>query len=238
MSPLLIFHIALGGIALLAGGTALVARKGDRLHRRTGTVFFAAMILMALAAAVVAVVAPAAPYLNILVAVVTIYLVTTSWLTAKRVEGMGSAEVALLVLGLGAGVAGVAFGAIALGNPKGSLDRIPAGLYFGFGALAFFSAAIDWRVIRRGGVSGAARIARHLWRMSVALLIASLAFFVGQGSKVFPQWFRDSNLQVVPLILIAVLFVFWLARVRFTRWGQQNKAKGGEPPLAFWSTPT
>lgn len=38
-SPLLIFHIFSGSIALLSGFAALFTRKGARLHRRSGNTF-------------------------------------------------------------------------------------------------------------------------------------------------------------------------------------------------------
>jgi len=33
-------HIPLGGIALLCGGISLVSKKGSRLHKKAGRVFF------------------------------------------------------------------------------------------------------------------------------------------------------------------------------------------------------
>jgi hypothetical protein len=225
LSALLVFHIAAGGIGLIAGWTALVARKGARLHRRSGTIFFIAMIAMSIAGAIVAVLAPAAPYLNLLVASVTVYLVVTSWATVLHKEKeIGLFERVALVVALAAGIAGITFGIEAMMSAKGTKDGIPAAAYLPFGIIGLLSAALDVSVIRRGGVAGAHRIARHLWRMCAALLIGSLAFFVGQGSKVFPAWFRETNLQVAPLIVVAALLTFWLIRVHFTRWYSHGRA--------------
>src|SRR6185503_13857371 len=81
------------------------------------------------------------------------------------------------------GTAGWTFGFQAV---RGQLnDRMPPPIYFVFGSVALLFAASDVRMIVRGGVIGAKRIARHLWRMSFALLIATLSFYPGQA-KLFP----------------------------------------------------
>jgi hypothetical protein len=87
-------------------------------------------------------------------------------------------------------------------------------------AIAAFS---DLRVIRRGGIAGAPRIARHLWRMCVALLIASLSFFLGQ-QKVMPAFMRGSPLLFIPEITVLVLMIFWLFRVRMGRRNKRSEA--------------
>jgi uncharacterized membrane protein len=47
MSALLIAHVVMGGLGLISGAAALSVRKGERLHRAFGTVFFLAMLVMA-----------------------------------------------------------------------------------------------------------------------------------------------------------------------------------------------
>jgi hypothetical protein len=77
--------------------------------------------------------------------------------------------------------------------------------------------ALDLRMILRGGVFGAQRIARHLWRMCVALLITAASFFLGQ-QQVFPAPLRGSPFPFVPEITVLGLLIFWLVRVRCTNW--------------------
>ena len=71
----------------------------------------------------------------------------------------------------------------------------------------------DINVILRGGLSGPSRISRHLWRMSVALFIASGSFFLGQ-QRVMPVWMRGSPWLFVPVFVPVLLMIFWLIRVR------------------------
>ena len=78
------------------------------------------------------------------------------------------------------------------------------------------AAAGDVRMLLRGGVFGAQRIVRHLWRMCFGLFIATGSFFLGQGSKVFPAFILKTNVLFIPAILPLILLIFWLFRVRFT----------------------
>jgi hypothetical protein len=219
LSALTLFHITAGGFGLAAGGTALLARKGAWLHRAAGSVFLVAMLLMAAAGAVLAVLRPAAPALNVIVAAVTLYMVTTSWATVARKEGaVGGFEVAALVAALAIAAGGLIVGLQAAGRPNGTIDGIPAFLFFFFAAASAFAALMDASVLVRGGAVGGQRIARHLWRMCFALFFAALAFFVGQGSKVLPDWARETRLNLVPLLVVLVLMLFWLFRVLLTGW--------------------
>ena len=71
----------------------------------------------------------------------------------------------------------------------------------------------DLRMIVRGGISGTARIARHLWRMCFALFFATGSFFLGQ-QKVMPAFMHGSPILVVLGIAPLVLMFYWLRRVR------------------------
>jgi len=65
-------------------------------------------------------------------------------------------------------------------------------------------------------VRGASRIARHLWRMSTALLIAAFSFFLGQA-KVIPKPIRIYPLLMVPPLIVLAVMLYWLWRVRARR---------------------
>jgi hypothetical protein len=51
-------HIGAGTLALVSGTAAAVARKGGRVHRAAGTIFFVSMLVMAAFAAYLAVAMP------------------------------------------------------------------------------------------------------------------------------------------------------------------------------------
>ena len=80
-------HIAAGVLALPAGTLAAVARKGGWLHSRAGTGFVAAMCTLGITAAILGPFRQPIP-LSPLVGVFVCYFVLTSWVTARRRDGM------------------------------------------------------------------------------------------------------------------------------------------------------
>ena len=81
----LTIHVIAGSVALLAGGAALSLRKGGRLHVRAGTVFFAAMLVMTTSGAMIA--ALGQERATAVIGLLTLYLVATSWMAARRRDG-------------------------------------------------------------------------------------------------------------------------------------------------------
>ena len=77
-------------------------------------------------------------------------------------------------------------------------------------------------MLLHGGIYGAKRVVRHLWRMCFGLFIATGSFFLGQ-QQVFPKWLRGSPALFVPALLPLVLLIFWVLRVRF---GKMYKGSG------------
>ena len=172
-------HVIGGTIAMLSGFVALYALKGARLHRKSGTIFVYAMLVMSLSGAVIAVGRPGAA-MNIPAGLVTAYLVITSLLTvrppsarSRRVER-------------GAMLAAFALGVASVVSAFVSAGRGNAGFVFPllmFGGLALSAGVGDRRMLRAGGLQGAARLKRHLWRMCVALFIAAGSFFLGPSGE-------------------------------------------------------
>jgi hypothetical protein len=87
-------------------------------------------------------------------------------------------------------------------------------------------------MIVRGGVFGARRIARHLWRMCMALLFAALSFYPGQA-RLFPKWLRETNLLYVPAVLLVGAMLFSLYRVSIRKRVLQNRVIGAIHPDAI-----
>jgi uncharacterized membrane protein len=75
-------HVIAAAIALVSGFIALYAFKGGALHRKTGTIFAYAMLVLSLSGAVMAV-GRAGAAVNIAVGLVTAYLVVTSLATVR-----------------------------------------------------------------------------------------------------------------------------------------------------------
>jgi uncharacterized membrane protein len=223
MSPLMLIHVVTGTVSVLAGAIALFATKGSKIHRAAGNIFFAFMMVMATTGAIIALQKPS--MITFLAGVFTLYLVATSWVTIRRtVPKIGIFDVVAPLVALGIGAGGIWFGLEALQSVLKLKDGFPAEPYFFFGGLALVAAALDINLLIHRGVQGRHRIARHVWRMCFALYIATGSLFTGPGARAFPESIRDSVLLSVPENVVALLIVFWLARVLFTKFGRQQQA--------------
>ena len=213
--PLFVFHIG-GGIAgLLSGTAAMIYRKGSRGHVIFGKVFVASMLTMAVAAICLATIKHQP--MNIGGGVLAFYLILTAWLTIRRKDGETSiydGMVTLLPVALG--VLTWMNGLKVLRSGASSQDGVPVGMNFFMGTVMLLAAAGDIRALVRGGIWGAQRIVRHLWRMCFGLFIATGSFFLGQ-QQVFPAAWRGAPVWFVPALLPLALLIYWVLRVWFTK---------------------
>lgn len=229
---LLVLHNGGGGVGMVAGFTALAARKGSRAHAVAGTVFFVSMLAMASVGATVS------PFLpdgflhestNVIAAVMTLYLLITSRTAIRRRDGrIGRTEIAGFAVPLAVCIAGIAFILIARNSPIGMIGDTPPQAYYVFLLMGGFAAASDLKIILKGGITGPARIARHLWRMCVSLSVATGSFFLGQ-QKFLPAFLHGSPLLFIPVFAPLVLMFYWLIRVHLTGWFKAGKAASPQP---------
>ncbi|MDQ4044936.1 MAG: hypothetical protein M3173_05755 [Chloroflexota bacterium] len=208
----LLVHIAAGGLAIAAGYVALLAAKGARLHRQSGILFVYSMVTMAVVGAGMAAV-HAQPG-NVIAGLLATYLVVTA-LTTVRPSTAASRrlDAGAMLVALAVGLTGVTLGLHTLVVGDGTLDEAPAAVFLIFGAVALLSCASDLRMMRSGGLRGAPRLARHLWRMCFALFIAAGSFFLGQADEI-PEWLRILPLLAIPAFLPLLVMVYWLWRIR------------------------
>ncbi len=217
MLPAYAVHIAAGGLGLVSGFVALYASKGALLHRRSGTVFVAAMLTMCVFGALISAVRGVAPAVNLPAAVMTLYLVITGFITIRRPAAWPRwADHGLTLVALGVALTDVTFALEALTRPDGRSHGFPAFPFVLFGTIGLLGAAGDVRRWRSGPLSGAPRLARHLWRMCMALWIAALSFFIGQA-QVIPEPIRIYPLLALPVLAVLLTMIYWLWRVRVRR---------------------
>ena len=217
-------HIGAGTLALVSGTVAAFAQKGGRLHRAAGTVFFVSMLVMAMFAAYLAVVMPD-QLVNVFIAAFTLYLVTTAWMTARRKEGsiglperiaflvglILCAPFAILSFQLATGLAPLFKSAVAFKGPV--LIAI-----YGFTTVLAIAAISDAKVVFSGGITGAPRIARHLWRMCLGLTLAAGSAFTNGLARFLPGPCHVPTVFFLPQFLPLILLVFWMIRVRIIGW--------------------
>jgi hypothetical protein len=147
----------------------------------------------------------------------TIYFVSTAWMTVRpdapwtrRVTAAGCLFAALFaLLTVGRGIK-------AFNTPRGVLEGVPYGMLFFLAAVFALSAAGDVRVLRIGMPRGGPRLARHLWRMCFALFIAVGSFFSikARVAAVLPEPFTTAYMRALPILLVFVAMFYWLWRVR------------------------
>src|SRR5437763_14262260 len=121
----LVTHIVAGGVGILTGFIALYAVKGAQIHRKSGTVFVYAMIVMALLGGLIAIVRNRAPQGNVPVAALTLYLVITALMSVKPPR-FGSRRWDFIMMTLGSAITLTFFavGVVAIVNPK-AVHRFP-----------------------------------------------------------------------------------------------------------------
>jgi hypothetical protein len=161
--------------------------------------------------------------------ILTVYLIGTAWLTARRRDGeTNRLDWVVLLIPLALGILTWMTGLKVVRSGASSQDGVPVGMSFFMGSVMLLAAAGDVRMLLGGGVFGTKRIARHLWRMCFGLFIAAGSFFmgpsnrplrllsaVGLGRHLSPALF-SINLYLILTILPLILLIFWLVRVRFT----------------------
>lgn len=216
MRALLLVHIVAGSLGILSGFVALYASKGAPLHRRAGMFFVAAMLTMASTGAVLAVLHGEWMVINASAAILSGYLVVTALTTVRPVTATTRRieRVAMIVaLTVGATMLTLGVEAIARG---GNREGIPAFPFLLFGLVGLFGGIGDFRRLRSAPPRGGVRIVRHLWRMSFALFIAAMSFFLGQAD-VFPKPYRIMPLLALPPFAVLGTMLYWVWRVRVRR---------------------
>jgi uncharacterized membrane protein len=212
-----VVHILAGTLALVFGYVALYAAKGERLHRKSGRLFVYAMLTMCVAGTTIAAVRGVAPAVNIPAGVLTAYLVITSLTTIRPLaQGSRWLNPVLMLVAFAVGLTSLTFAFEALASPDGKRHGMPASAFLLFGVVGTLAGVLDLRMIRSGTLEGASRLARHLWRMSFALFIAALSFFIGQA-QVIPKPIRILPLLALPVLAVLVTMFYWLWRVRIRR---------------------
>ena len=226
-SPILLVHIAGGTVGLLAGTAAIIFRKGSARHALAGRIFVVAMLIMGSLAAYLAIVRHQPG--NFGGGVFTFYLILTAWLTARRRDGETARfDWLLLVIPLALGTLTWVNGIAIVRSGVDPPDGVPVGMSFFMGSIMLLAAAGDVRMLVGGGIAGAKRIARHLWRMCFGLFIAAGSFFMGPANRPFrllstvglgqhlPMALFSTGVYLVLTVAPLILLVYWLVRVRFT----------------------
>jgi uncharacterized membrane protein len=226
----IVIHVGGGTIGLVSGTIAIFARKGGALHRKAGTVFVVSMLIMAVFAAYLGVAVPD-QLVNLVIGTLTFYLVATAWMAVWRREGAVGlpekiafgiilvvlAPFAILAFQLATGMEPLFKSAVPYKGP------VTIAVY-GFTSVMAIAAIADAKMLVSGGISGAPRIARHLWRMCLGLTLAAGSAFTNGLPRLLPGPLHVPPAFFVPQFLPLILLIFWMIRVRFTGWFKHQAA--------------
>ena len=205
---LLPIHIIAGLIGIVSGFIALFTLKGAKLHRKSGMIFVYAMLTVAVTGMVMG--ALISEMSAVIPGALTFYLVITSLLTVRHsILKFHWMDLAATLWGLTVGIVSIIYGLVA--------ENQPTALYLIFGSVALLAVLGDIRMMLSRGTQGARRIARHLWRMCLALFIANGSFFLGQADE-FPEQLRNTAILAIPVLVVLLTMFYWIVRVSFTQW--------------------
>ena len=213
---LLPIHILAGLLAIAAGAVTMVAMKGGNLHRKSGMIFVVAMLTMTSSAVVMAEFFRP-NRVNVMAGVLTFYLVSTGLLTVRRpVEQVRRLVTGFMLLALSMSAYAFTLATQAMGSAGGTIDHVPSQPLLMFGTIGLLGGLLDARMLLARSIAGAHRLARHLWRMELAMFVATASLFLGQARH-FPEPLRKSGLLAVPVLLVLLHLLYWLARVLVKR---------------------
>jgi hypothetical protein len=169
-------HIAAALIATAVGGASFLSRKGGPLHVRAGRLFVPAMYVMYGFGLLYAAVDPTPDPMLAVSAVIGAYLVATASRSAARRDGVaGRFEHGAFALILACLALSLAFLWLASASPTGRFyGHGPATLMPNI-VLAALGAGFDLAFILRKRLTANQRIARHVWRISVAMLMVTFS---------------------------------------------------------------
>lgn len=213
-------HIAGGFVGLVSGVVAITVRKGGRLHRQAGNVFFVSMMVMALFALYLGAVIPG-QMVNVFISLFASYLLATAWMTVRRQAAhSGLFEKAAMVVSLILCAPFVLLSVqLAFGLPPFFESAVPLRgpvviAIFSFTLVIVTAAVSDVKVVLKGGISGTPRISRHLWRMCLGLTLATGSAFTNGFARMLPGPYHVPLAFFFPQFIPLILMFYWLVRVR------------------------
>jgi len=223
MTAVLPIHIAAGALAMILGAVALIAKKGGRIHRRSGLIFVCVMLVMAISAAILGF-QNGAVSANVGAALMTAYFVGTALTTVRAAtRWTGRINAAALVLALGLALLTLVGAIEAISStaisPGGVPRRTIGVMSLILSAVLLVAAVGDIRIMRFGAPRGGPRLARHLWRMCFALFIAAGSFFSirERVATILPEPLTTGPMRALPILLLFGAMFYWLWRVRGRR---------------------
>src|SRR3954463_10592455 len=140
---LLAIHIAAGGLAIVLGAIALLAKKGGNIHRRSGLLFVYAMLALGTTAALLGF-RKSPTDGNVFGGLMTIYFVGKALTTVRPVSSWTRrSNVAALSVSVGLALVDIPGGGKAFNSPRRSLNGVPFAMHFFIAGVMIMAAIGD-----------------------------------------------------------------------------------------------
>jgi len=198
---LIYFHAAFGGIALCIGTISIIVKKGSKLHKRAGKVFYFSMLVSALTSLVIAMLPNHENPFLFSIGVFTIYLLLTGY-RGLRFKGR---EVVLRIDSI-ISICTVVTGIGMLLTPVLMNQNINIVLFV-FGLLAALFGIRDLRLYKNKELLKKSWLKIHIGKMTGAYISAVSAFLVVNDLFYsLLNWF-------LPTILGSLYITYWILKV-------------------------
>ena len=211
MPVILLLHILGGLTGVFSGFATLVLRKGSTPHRNIGRLFVVSMLVMGFSGAYRATFVHLQP-INAVAGLFVAYLVASSALTVRQPTArIDRWEFLVMLIGVATAVGSLYLAHRAAQETLSNADGSATGFVV-FSVLLTLGVAGDISVLLRGGVTGAQRLIRHLWRACFALFMAASSLFLATPSRILPRSIADTPVRWVLPLAITAMFLYWLIR--------------------------
>lgn len=205
-----VVHMVAGGLAIVLGFITLFAAKGAPLHSRIGKGFVVAMLTLAMTG--VGMAAWHGDIGTMMGGSLALYLVSTGMITVQQ------ATIPWRRALIAAALFGIAIAVVSLVRLVMMFPRTGAGSgYLLIAGAALAAVRGDVRILHHGALTGTRRLTRHLWRMCMALWIATVSFFLGPRERVeriLPDAMVTTPVIMIPVLTVLVVMGYWIWRLR------------------------
>ncbi|NVK21339.1 MAG: hypothetical protein HWD86_02370 [Kangiellaceae bacterium] len=205
VNAMIAVHVVLGSLAFIVGGVALVAKKGGKLHKLTGRLFFLQMSLSAVFTLIVATIPHHFSTSMFQISVMTLYFLFggVRSLSFKSSAHNYSIDKAFVYLTIIVSIF-ILFYAKYLYGGYQPLQTV-------FGCLAVGFCLVDLWVFSKSGLAKKRWLVFHLSKMLAGYATSVTGFFVAQ--KILGGYFDWFAPTVITLLYIA----YWLVKLKVFR---------------------
>lgn len=208
VDALLVIHVLAGIVGLATALIAASNRKGSKIHRRVGTVFFWSMVVIGATAIPVTFFRPN-PFL-FFIALFSFYMAFAGYRRGRSRFSPKKLDVAVAVAMVLTGLIMIGFGALMV------IDGVGLGwALISFGALGTTFGAVDAREYWLPRTHSE-KIQVHLSRMLGGTIATITAVLVQQVTPLVQAEWANVVLWLGPTVVLTPLIVFWQVRIQQT----------------------